>query len=162
MKKVLIGLAVLAVFVLYSLWVRHEQPKVGTVASAVSPTSSSNQPTSNGSSNNTNGGGTTQPSSPSASYKDGSYTGDVTDASYGNVQVAAIISGGKLIDVNVLQYPDSHSDSVAINQQALPMLKQEAIQVQSPNNVQIISGATFTSEAFIQSLTSALSKAQST
>ena len=159
MKKTLVGIAVVTVFILYSLWVRHEQPKVGTVAATALPTSSSSQPTTNGSPNNT-GNGTTQPSSPSAGYKDGSYTGDVTDASYGNVQVAAIISGGKLIDVNVLQFPDSHSDSVAINQQALPMLKQEAIQAQNPNNVQIISGATFTSEAFIQSLTSALSKAQ--
>lgn len=158
MKKILAGLAVAAVFIVYSLWVRHEQPQVGTVVSANSPTSSSSQPVNSGSSSNTSSGAT-PPTSPSTGYKDGSYTGDSADASYGNVQVAAIISGGKLIDVNVLQFPNSHSDSVAINQQALPMLKQEAIQTQNPNNIQIISGATFTSEAFIQSLTSALNKA---
>lgn len=158
MKKVLVGLGVVAVFILYSLWVRHEQPRVGTVVSTTSRTGNSSQ--SAGSTSSSSSGSTAQPSTPPAGYKDGSYTGDSADASYGNVQVAAIISGGKLTNVNVLQYPDSHGDSVAINQTALPLLKQEAIQAQNPNNVQIISGATFTSEAFIQSLTSALGKAQ--
>lgn len=161
MKKALIGIGVVIVFVIYSLWVRHEQPKVGTVSAITSPTtSSSSGSANNNTSNNGMMGNGTMNSPMSSGYKDGSFTGDSADASYGNVQVAAIISGGKLIDVNVLDYPSSHSDSVAINQQALPMLKQEAIQAQNPNNIQIISGATFTSEAFIQSLSSALSQAK--
>lgn len=161
MKKVLIGLGVLMVFVVYSLWVRHEQPKVGTVSSVASPaTTSSSGSAGSGTSNNSMMGNGTMNSHMSSGYKDGSFNGDSVDASYGNVQVAAIISGGKLIDVNVLDYPSSHSDSVAINQQVLPMLKQEAIQAQNPNNIQIISGATFTSEAFIQSLSSAMSQAK--
>jgi len=94
----------------------------------------------------------------STQYKEGTYTGSVADAYYGNVQVAVVISGGKLTDIKVLQYPNTHSTSVAINQQALPYLKQEAIQAQSAN-VQIISGATFTSQAFAQSLSAALSQA---
>ena len=92
-------------------------------------------------------------------YKDGTYTGSTEDAYYGNVQVSATVSGGKLSDVNFLQYPDSHDTSVMINQQAMPYLKQEAIQAQSAQ-VQVISGATFTSQAFIQSLTNALSSAR--
>ena len=86
------------------------------------------------------------------------YTGSSADAYYGNVQVSAIISGGKITDVKFLQYPDTHNTSVIINQQAMPYLKQEAIKAQSPN-VQIISGATFTSQAFQQSLQAALSQA---
>lgn len=161
MKKALIGIGVVIVFVIYSLWVRHEQPKVGTVSAITSPTTSSSSGSANNNTpNNGMMGNGTMNSPMSSGYKDGSFTGDSADASYGNVQVAAIISGGKLIDVNVLDYPSSHSDSVAINQQALPMLKQEAIQAQNPNNIQIISGATFTSEAFIQSLSSALSQAK--
>ncbi len=93
------------------------------------------------------------------SYKDGTYTGDVTDAFYGNVQVQTTVSGGKIIDVAFLQYPNDRSTSVAINSQAMPYLKQEAIQAQSAQ-VDIVSGATQTSNAFIQSLGSALSKAQ--
>lgn len=161
MKKALIGLGVLSVFVIYSLWVRHEQPKLGAVSSVTSPTANTTSGSTNsGASDNSMMGNGGMNSHMSGGYKDGSYTGDTTDASYGNVQVAAIISGGKLVDVNVLQYPNSHDTSVVINQQALPMLKQEAIQAQNPNNIQIISGATFTSQAFIESLATAMNKAQ--
>ncbi len=92
-------------------------------------------------------------------YKNGTYTGGSANAYYGNVQVQAVIQGGKLANVTFLQYPNTHSTSVYINQQAMPYLQQEAIQAQSAN-VNIISGATFTSEAFIQSLASALTQAQ--
>lgn len=97
---------------------------------------------------------------PKGLYKDGQYTGDVTDAYYGNVQVQAIITGGKIIDVKFLDYPQDRRTSVQINSQAMPYLTQEAIQTQSAQ-VDIISGATATSEAFIQSLQSALVKARS-
>lgn len=91
-------------------------------------------------------------------YKDGEYTGTVADAFYGNIQVKAIISGGKITDVQFLQYPNDRSTSIMINTQAMPMLKQEAITAQSAN-VDIVSGATDSSNAFIQSLGSALSQA---
>ncbi len=94
----------------------------------------------------------------SGMYTDGSYTGSVANAYYGSVQVEAIIRNGQLADVKFLQYPNSHSASVYINQQAMPYLTQEAIQAQSAN-VNGISGATFTSQAFAQSLASALSQA---
>ncbi len=92
-------------------------------------------------------------------YKDGTYTGGSANAYYGNVQVEAIIQGGKIADVKFLNYPQSHQISVYINSQAMPYLTQEAIQAQSAN-VNMISGATFTSEAFVQSLASALSQAK--
>jgi uncharacterized protein with FMN-binding domain len=93
-------------------------------------------------------------------YKDGTYTGIVADAFYGNLQVAAIIQGGKLADVQVLQYPNDRRTSQEINSQALPWLKQEAVQVQNAN-VDFISGATLTSNAFAESLQSALQNARS-
>lgn len=96
---------------------------------------------------------------PSVTYKDGTYTGSVTDAYYGNVQVRATIQGGNIIDVTFLQFPNTHGTSIAINGQAMLYLKQEAIQSQSAN-VNIVSGATDTSMAFQQSLTTALSQAQ--
>jgi uncharacterized protein with FMN-binding domain len=52
-------------------------------------------------------------------------------------------------------YPDHTDRSVYINSQAGPYLKQETLQAQSAN-IQLISGATDTSEAFIQSLQSAI------
>lgn len=96
---------------------------------------------------------------PVGQYIDGSYTGSVADAYYGNVQVKAIISGGKITDVQFLDYPQDRSTSRYINSQAMPYLTQEAIQAQSAN-VDTISGATATSGAFIESLTVALAKAK--
>lgn len=92
-------------------------------------------------------------------YADGSYTGSVSDAYYGSVQVKAIIRSGKIADVQFLQYPNDRSNSRSINDQAMPLLTQEAIQAQSAQ-VSGVSGATFTSDAFVQSLTAALALAK--
>lgn len=94
-----------------------------------------------------------------AAYKDGTYTGSVADAFYGNVQVAAVIKNGQLADVQVLQYPSDRGTSRAINGAAMPQLVQEALQAQSAN-VNIVSGATQSSGAFQQSLAAALTQAK--
>ena len=90
--------------------------------------------------------------------KDGSFTGDVADAYYGNIQVAATIQNGFITDVQFLQYPSDRRTSIDINSQAMPILRSEAIQAQSAN-VDIVSGATDSSGAFRESLSSALSQA---
>ncbi len=95
---------------------------------------------------------------PDGLYKDGTYDGPVVDAYYGNVQVEAIVQGGKIADVKFLDYPQDRRTSRFINSQAMPWLTQEAVQVQNAN-VDLISGATFTSQAFVQSLQSALDQA---
>ncbi|HUD81105.1 MAG TPA: FMN-binding protein [Patescibacteria group bacterium] len=162
MKKFIIALAIAGVFILYSLGIRHKSPVLTRPSSLAVNTSSASS--SAGSSSNTSSGASNGASSgsgstsPSAQYKDGNYTGSVANAYYGNVQVEATISGGKLTAVKFLQYPNTHSTSVLINQQAIPYLQQEAIQAQS-SKVQLISGATFTSQAFTQSLANALSQA---
>lgn len=93
-------------------------------------------------------------------YKDGEYTGSVADAYYGNIQVKAIIQNGRITDVQFLQHPQDRQESVEINDQAMPQLTQEAIQSQNAQ-VDVVSGATDSSEAFMQSLSSALSQAKS-
>ncbi len=95
---------------------------------------------------------------PVGQYKDGTYVGPIVDAYYGNVQVEAIVQGGKLADVQFLDFPQDRRTSRFINQQATPWLTQEAVQVQNAN-VDLISGATFTSQAFVQSLQVALQQA---
>jgi uncharacterized protein with FMN-binding domain len=162
MKKYIIGIMLLGVLVVYSLGIRHQQPKITPPTSLAANNTPSSTTSSSGTPPPTNSSSTGATSSTSqnsgGSYKDGSYTGSVGDAYYGNVQVRATISGGKITDVTFLQYPNTHSTSVYINQQAMPYLQQEAIKAQSAN-VNIISGATYTSQAFIQSLSSALSQA---
>ncbi len=97
---------------------------------------------------------------PNSQYKDGTYTGSVADAFYGNIQVQATISGGKISNIQFLQAPNDRGTSIYINSQADPMLAQEAIQAQSAN-VNIVSGATDSSQAFMQSLQAALDQAKS-
>ncbi|MES2225710.1 MAG: FMN-binding protein [Patescibacteria group bacterium] len=99
------------------------------------------------------------PTKPVGQYKDDTYTGTAANAYYGYIQVAAVISGGKLTDVTFLQYPNDRRESIFINQQAMPILKSEAIEAQSAS-VSGVSGASDTSAAFKQSLGSALSQAR--
>ena len=100
----------------------------------------------------------TVPKAPTGKYVDGTYTGSAANAYYGNIQVEAVISGGKLTNVVFLQSPSDRSTSRFINQQAMPELKAEAIQAQSAN-VDGVSGASDSSAAFKESLSSALSQA---
>jgi uncharacterized protein with FMN-binding domain len=133
-------------------------------------TSSSNQTGSNSSSTTSTTSGGSSPTTTTtttrsttsianAVYKDGQYDGSIADAHYGLVQVRAIIQGGKLTDVVFLSYPNDRSYSISLNNSAMPILKAEAIKVQSAN-VNIVTGATNTSRAFIESLSNALSQGQ--
>jgi len=160
MRKALLTSFVIFTFVVYSFHQRHDgsgvviKPSSTTASQSATATTT---PTTTGSSGNNGGSQTT---TTTATYKDGRYTGVAADAYYGYIQVLAVISGGKLTDVQFLQHPSDRSTSVEINSQAMPYLKQEALQAQSAN-VNIVSGATDSSQAFIQSLSSALNSAKS-
>jgi uncharacterized protein with FMN-binding domain len=91
-------------------------------------------------------------------YKNGQYTGPRVDAYYGFVQVQALVQNGQIANVKFLEFPNDRRTSQQINAIAVPYLTNEAIQAQSAN-VDIISGATLTSEAFAQSLQTALQNA---
>jgi uncharacterized protein with FMN-binding domain len=67
----------------------------------------------------------------------------------------------KIVGVSVPEYPNHTDRSVYINGQALPWLAQEVMQSQMNPNIQMISGATDTSYAFVESLQSALLQAKS-
>jgi len=153
-KKIALSIFVIAVFVFYSIHQRNESN-----ASMQRLTTNKNQE--NNSSTTIIAPTPSSPSSTSTStYKDGSYTGDAADAFYGNIQVKATIANGKISDVIFLQYPNDRRNSVMINDYAMPILKQQAIQAQSAH-VDGVSGATDSSQAFIESLGSALDKAKS-
>ncbi|HUC87222.1 MAG TPA: FMN-binding protein [Candidatus Saccharimonadales bacterium] len=160
MKKFALAGVVAVAYGLYSLYGRG----MGTTAVA-RPTSTQSSPTAAGSNAASSGSGSssnagTGSQATSATYKDGQYIGSAANAVYGNIQVKAIIQGGKITDVQFLQYPDDRPNSISINQQAMPVLRQEAIQAQSAQ-VDIVSGATDSSEAFVQSLSAALAQAHS-
>ena len=96
---------------------------------------------------------------PASGLKSGSFTGQSYANPYGNVQVQVVISGGKITSVKTIQYPNGHQQSVFINSQALPLLEQEVLQAQSAR-INIIGGATFTSQGYAQSVQSALDAAR--
>ena len=144
MKKYLLTLAVIAVFVFY-LMLNNKNLAVVSQNPDVTPVTA----------------GTSTPAGTPGSkgtYKDGTYTGNPSDALYGTIQVAAVISGGKLTDVQVLQYPQGGGHTDQTSAMSLPILRQEAITAQSAN-VNVVSGATQTSQGFQQSLASALAQA---
>ncbi len=102
---------------------------------------------------------TPAPKTTNGAYKDGTYTGPSVNAMWGLVQVQVVVQNGQVKDVQALQYPSDRRTSQRINQQALPWLQSEVIQSQNAN-VDMISGATLTSQAYIRSLQVALNSAK--
>jgi len=116
--------------------------------------------TSSGSATSSSGSATSSGSSTSASgLKDGTFTGQAVDTRYGAVQVAITISGGQIADVSVPQYPNTERRDEEINAQAIPILISETTSAQSAQ-IDMVSGATFTSDGYTQSLQSAIDQAK--
>lgn len=95
-----------------------------------------------------------------ASSKSGpaSYTGDSVDTQWGPVQVQITVQGGKITASQALQYPQNNDRDAQINGFALPILNQEVVQQQSAS-IDTVSGATVTSDGYLQSLQSAIDQA---
>jgi uncharacterized protein with FMN-binding domain len=91
-------------------------------------------------------------------YKDGQFTGSDVSMRFGDVQVKLIIKGGRIVDVQTPQMPFDRPRSQEISQQAGPLLHDEVLQAQSAQ-IDSLSGATYTSDAYGQSLQSALDQA---
>lgn len=86
------------------------------------------------------------------------YDGPVVQTDYGNVEVRVTIQGTKIVDVQALELPSDRSRSLRISQAAGPLLRSEALQAQSAN-IDLISGASYTSQGYAESLQGALDKA---
>lgn len=125
---------------------------------------------------NTAGGSTSPSNAPSASTgsttalttptgsktasgaSDGTFQGDLVNTRYGTVQVSAVISNGKITDVIANKLTDNERKSVQISNQAAPILKAEVLKAQT-SKVSNVSGATYTSSAYLHSLQGALDNA---
>ncbi len=112
---------------------------------------------SNGSSGSSGSSGST--STPTASQSHArTAIGAPADYSYGVLSVSVTATGHKITDVQIASLDDGGDfRSQSIDQQALPVLEQEALQAQGAG-IQGVSGATYTTQGFVQSLQSALSK----
>jgi uncharacterized protein with FMN-binding domain len=85
-------------------------------------------------------------------------TGDSTDTRWGPVQVRITVDGGRITDVTVVDYPNGNGKDQQINARALPVLVRETLDAQSAN-IDMVSGATVTSDGYIGSLQSAIDQA---
>ncbi len=92
-----------------------------------------------------------------AQYQDGTWTGSPVRQYYGYVQVQAHVKNGKISSIDILKAPTDRRTSRYINSKALPMLEREIVMAQN-TNVSYISGATLTSQAFLNSANDALLK----
>jgi uncharacterized protein with FMN-binding domain len=86
-------------------------------------------------------------------------TGDTIDTRWGPVQVEVTLTNGKITKVRALQLPNENARDQEIDSFAVPQLYQETLSAQSAQ-IDTVSGATYTSEGYIQSLQSALDKAR--
>jgi uncharacterized protein with FMN-binding domain len=89
------------------------------------------------------------------------YTGSVASTRWGNVQVAITVTDGKITDVAVPVYPSENGKDQQINAYALPVLQQETLTAQNAS-IDTVSGATVTSNGYLESLQSALDAAHLT
>ena len=117
-----------------------------TTSGAAPPTDSSGSSTSSGSSDQSTDGSAT------------TVTGDAAQTRYGAVQVQLEVTGSTITNVSILQYPDQDGRDLQISNFSLPQLIQDTLDSQG-DSVSMVSGATYTSEGYLQSLQSALDQA---
>jgi uncharacterized protein with FMN-binding domain len=84
-------------------------------------------------------------------------TGPVVSTQFGDVQLQVTLAGGKIVDIKPIELPFDRQRSAYISSVAAPLLRQGALQAQSAQ-IDLISGATYTSEAYAESLQAVLDR----
>jgi len=132
--------------------------QTASAATTKSSTSASSGSSAGSSSGSSSSGSSSAGSSSSGAS--GTYTGDAVDVGrgYGTIQLEVTVESGRIVDIQALAVPENDGRSAQISSYAVPQLIQQALAAQS-DQISGISGATYTSYGFAQSLTSALQQA---
>jgi uncharacterized protein with FMN-binding domain len=133
-------------------------PGASSSASAASPSTSTGAPPDPTATKATPATKSSSAAAKSTSPTSVSYTGAAEQTRYGIVQVKLTVRGNKITNVGFAQLTAFDGRSQQINSQAAPTLLQETLQAQSAK-IDSVSGASYTSQGYIQSLQSALDKA---
>ncbi len=128
-------------------------PSSASSTSNTPSTTASGTPSADPSSSSSPSATPSQTSSPSNVTK--TYTGSVADTRWGPVQVKITVTDQMVTKVDVVQYPNGNGRDAEINDYALPILVQETLSAQS-STIDMVSGATVTSDGYLQSLQAAL------
>lgn len=132
-------------------------PVLGQANAPSQTTTPSDAPTS-GSSSGSSSGASAGSSGSSSSTAARTYDGAAVSTRYGNVQVQITVANGKITAARVLQVPWSDHRDQQISSAAVPILNQESVASQNAN-IDMVSGATYTSDGYMQSLQSAIDQA---
>jgi uncharacterized protein with FMN-binding domain len=132
----------------------HPHASAAPTATAATAATTAATPTTTTASTSTS---TTKSTTSSSSAVSGTATGDAIDTRYGPVQVRVTVKDGKIAAIQGLVLTGDDPRSAEISSFAEPTLKQEALSKQSAD-IDAVSGATFTSAGYAQSLQSALDK----
>ncbi len=128
-----------------------------SAAQAGSDSETSSGTTESGDSTASGDSGSADPGSGSGSSSK-TYTGDEADTQWGVVQVQITVEDGKITKSEAVQYPTENHRDQEINSYAVPQLNSEVVDQQSAD-IDAVSGATVTSDGYVQSLQSALDEA---
>ena len=153
MRRVILAVVSTAVALVMILSFKtHSATSLATPPAAIS--------THTGSSGTTTSGGSGSPPATVSSGSSGTktITGDSVDTRWGPVQVKITVTNGRVTAADAVVYPLNNPLDQQINSYAIPALNQEAVQAGSAS-IDMISGATYTSQGYIESLQSALNKA---
>jgi uncharacterized protein with FMN-binding domain len=136
----------------------------GATSSVAAPADPSSTTSDTGSASSSTGSSSSGDGSASSSATGGAsatsttVTGAAADTRWGPVQVRITVADGAITDVSVVEYPSGNPKDQQINAYAIPTLVQETLDAQSAN-IDMVSGATVTSEGYLESLQSALDHA---
>jgi uncharacterized protein with FMN-binding domain len=149
------GLAALLTFKSHPATIAAAAPPAAPTAT--SGATSSPAPTSASKSHPAAGKSATPGNSQAAAAR--TVTGAVANTQYGPMQIQLTLTGQKITNVTVLQRTNDGSESDEIDSNAIPKLTSETLAAQSAQ-INAVSGASYTSMGYIQSLQSALDKAK--
>jgi uncharacterized protein with FMN-binding domain len=152
MRRAVVITGITAVGAAWLLTYKVTPPTSGVATASSPPDQTNTQPSP---------GTATAPASsptPAAQGPSGTFTGQDVPNRYGDVKVQVVVSNGRISDVKALQLPSDRAQSAYISQVAGPLLRNEVLQAQSAR-IDIISGATYTSDSYAQSTESALQQA---
>lgn len=160
-RRILLAIvALIAVIDGYLIFFKNsKQPTTVSAVDSASATTNKNDSEGAVGSGSTASSSSTQDTKSASSMADGTYTGASTQTEWGPVQVQITVSSGKITNVDVLSYPDTHQKSIQINKNALPTYKEEALTAQS-SNIDQISGATETYKGFTGSLQDSITQSE--
>ncbi|MDQ1687443.1 MAG: hypothetical protein QOK42_418 [Frankiaceae bacterium] len=96
--------------------------------------------------------------SPRPAPKTYTVNGSSADTRYGPVQVQIRVRSGRILSADAIDYPQRSGRDREINDYAIPQLDQETVDAQSAN-IDTVSGATYTSDGYRESLQAALDAA---